>query len=138
MPDCLSPGDRVVLFDGVCNLCNRWVRFLLKRDPAGKLRLASVQSRSGQQILAWTGLPVDQFDTMLYVERGKAHIKSDAFLRVVRNLPWPWPLMSLGVAIPRPVRNWLYDRVAVNRYAIFGRSQSCMMPTPEAAAHFLP
>jgi predicted DCC family thiol-disulfide oxidoreductase YuxK len=137
MPESLQPGDRVVLFDGVCNLCNKWVQFLLKWDRQGKLRLASVQSRAGQQILAWSGLPLDEFDTMVYVERGTAYIKSEAFLRVVRNLPCPWPLLSLGVAIPRPVRDWMYDRVALNRYALFGRSDSCMMPTPEAAAHFL-
>lgn len=138
LPVGLTAADRVVLFDGVCNLCNGWVKFLIARDPAARLRLAAVQSATGQAVLAWLGLPTDRFDTMVFVENGRGYTKSDAFLRVVRHLRRPWPWLRLGLAVPRPVRDWLYDRLARNRFALFGRSEVCMLPRPEHAARFLP
>ena len=138
LPEGVASDDRVVLFDGVCNLCNRWAQFLIARDPHGRLRLAAAQSRTGQAILAWRGLPTDRFDTMVFVEEGEAYIKSEAFLRVVRHLPRPWPWLRLGVVIPRPMRDWLYDRVALNRFDLFGRSETCMVPGPDLALRFLP
>lgn len=137
LPPDVGPTDCVVLFDGVCNLCNGWVRFLIARDRQARLRLASVQSEAGQAILAACGLPTDQFDTMLFLEKGRAYVKSTAFLRVVRYFPWPWPLLSAGRIVPRPVRDWLYDRVALNRYALFGRQEVCMVPTPDLRQRFL-
>jgi predicted DCC family thiol-disulfide oxidoreductase YuxK len=138
LPPGVGAHDRVVLFDGVCNLCNRWVRFLTVRDPRRRLRLAAVQSPSGQAILAWCGLPTDRFDTMVFVEDGTAYTKSEAFLRVVRHLRRPWPCLSLGVVIPRPLRDCLYDLLASNRFAVFGRRETCMVPGPELAGRFLP
>jgi predicted DCC family thiol-disulfide oxidoreductase YuxK len=126
-----------VLFDGVCNLCNGWVQFVIARDPQARLRLAAVQSPAGQAILAWCGLPTDEFDTMVFVEDGRAYFRSTAFLRAVRHLSWPWPLLSVGRIVPRPLRDWLYDRVAKNRYRLFGRQESCMMPTPAIRSRFL-
>ena len=137
LPAGLGAEDRVVLFDGVCNLCNGWVQFVIVRDPAARLKLASVQSPAGQAILAWCGLPTDHFDTMVFVEHGKAWLKSTAFLHAVRYLSRPWPWLSLGLVVPRPIRDWIYDRLARNRYRLFGRQESCMMPTPESAARFL-
>lgn len=137
LPPGISHEDRVVLFDGVCNLCNGWVQFLIKRDPQANLRLAAVQSQAGQAILAWAGLPTDRFDAMVFVEGGKAYVKSDAFLRVVRHLPRPWRWLRLGLAVPRVLRNWLYNRIALNRFALFGRAEACMMPTPDVARRFL-
>jgi predicted DCC family thiol-disulfide oxidoreductase YuxK len=127
----------VVLYDGVCNLCNRWVHFLIPRDRQARLKLAAVQSEAGKAILAWAGLPVENVDTMVFVERGRAYTKSDAFLRIVGHFPWPWPLLKLGLLVPAGLRNWLYDRVALNRYALFGKSESCMMPSPDLARRFL-
>lgn len=137
LPPGIGPEDRVVLFDGVCNLCNGSVRFLIARDPGARLRLASAQSAAGQAILAWCGLPVDHFDTMVFVEGGQAFMKSTAFLRVVRYLSWPWPWLSWGLLVPRPLRDWLYDRIALNRYRLFGRQEICMVPTPEIRSRFL-
>lgn len=137
LPPGVSPDDCVVLFDGVCNLCNGWVRFLIARDRQARLRLASVQSDAGKAILAACGLPTEEYDTMVFLEKGRAYIKSTAFLRVVRYFPWPWPLLSAGLLVPRPVRDWLYDRVALNRYALFGRQEVCMVPTPEIRNRFL-
>jgi predicted DCC family thiol-disulfide oxidoreductase YuxK len=137
LPPGVGPDDCVVLFDGVCNLCNGLVRFLIARDRQARLRLASVQSDAGQAILAACELPTDEYDTMVFLERGRAYVKSTAFLRVVRYFPWPWPLLSAGLLVPRPVRDWLYDRVALNRYALFGRQEVCMVPTPEIRKRFL-
>lgn len=137
LPPGVGPEDRVVLFDGVCNLCNGLVRFLIQRDRGARLRLASLQSEAGQAILVWCGLPVDDFDTMAFVEAGQAYLKSTAFLRVVRYLSQPWPWLSGGLLVPRPLRDWLYDRVAGNRYRWFGRQESCMLPTPEIRSRFL-
>jgi predicted DCC family thiol-disulfide oxidoreductase YuxK len=137
LPPGVGPEDRIVLFDGVCNLCSGWVRFLIARDPAGLFRLASVQSEAGQAILAWSGLPVDQFDTMVFVESGQVFLKSTAALRVVRYFPWPWRWLAAGLAVPRPIRDWLYDRLARNRYTLFGRKDVCMLPTPEIRSRFL-
>jgi predicted DCC family thiol-disulfide oxidoreductase YuxK len=133
----LASGDRVLLFDGVCNVCSAWVRFVIARDPRARLRLASVQSPAGQAILRWCGLPTETFDTMVFVEDGRAYFKSTAFLRAVRYLERPWPWLSWGLAVPRPVRDWLYDRLARNRYRLFGRQESCMIPTPAIRSRFL-
>jgi predicted DCC family thiol-disulfide oxidoreductase YuxK len=84
-PPYLKKDDKVVLFDGVCKLCNGWSQFLLKQDKAGVLKLCSVQSNEGQAILAWFGLPTDHFETMLYVDGYKAYQKSDAFLHVFKS-----------------------------------------------------
>jgi len=137
LPGNLGPDDRVVLFDGVCNLCNASVQLLIRRDPAGRLRLASLQSPAGQAILAWCGLPADELDTMVFVEGGRAYFKSTAFLRVVRHFRQPWPWLSIGLLVPRPLRDWLYDRLARNRYRLFGRNETCMVPTPEVRGRFL-
>ena len=137
LPPGIGPEDRVVLFDGVCNLCNGLVRFLIARDPEARLRLASLQSEAGQALLAWFGLPLDHFDTMAFVEAGRPYLKSAAFLRAARYLPWPWPWLSWGIVVPRPLRDWLYDRIALNRYRLFGRQETCMLPTPEIRSRFL-
>lgn len=127
----------IVLFDGVCNFCNGWVRFIVARDPQARLRLAAVQSPAGQEILERSGLPLDNFDTMVLVEDGTTYFKSTAFLRAVRYLKQPWPWLTAGRLVPRPVRDWLYDRIARNRYRLFGRTESCMIPTPEMRSRFL-
>jgi len=138
----LPPGvraeDRVVLFDGVCRLCAGWVRFLLRHDRERRFLLCSVQSAEGQAILQHFGLPTDRFDSMLLVEGPHAHYRSDAFLRIVRDLPGAWPLLAGLRAIPRPLRDWCYERIALNRYRLFGRNAQCLLPMPEHAGRFLP
>ena len=137
LPEGMGAEDRVVVFDGVCEVCSKWVHFVIARDPASKLRLASLQSSSGQAILALAGLSADECDTMIFVEEGALHFKSTAFLRIVRHFAAPWWLLSAGRVVPAFLRDWLYDRVAKNRYALFGRKDTCMMPTPEIRARFL-
>lgn len=133
----LAPGETVLLFDGVCKLCNGWAKFLIRHDLDARIRLATVQSPEGQALLAWAGLPVDAFDTMAVIRDARYWVRSQAFLEVVAQLPAPWPLLGLLRACPRPVRDWLYDRVALNRYRLFGKHATCMMPTADHRRRFL-
>lgn len=137
LPPFVSPDDRVILFDGVCKLCNVWSRFILTYDREHKFRLATVQSEAGQAILAHFGLPLDHFDTMLLVEGPVAYEKSTAFLQVVRQLPAPFYLLWIFRLIPVAIRDWLYDHIAQNRYRIFGKYDQCLLPTPEHQQRFL-
>jgi predicted DCC family thiol-disulfide oxidoreductase YuxK len=130
-------ADAIVLFDGICNICDGLVQFIIRHDPQAQLRLAALQSAVGKGYLQWCGLPSDDFDTMVFIEAGRAYFKSTAALRVARYLRWPWPVLSLGLVVPFFVRDWCYDRVAQNRYRIFGKKETCMMPTPETQKRFL-
>lgn len=136
-PPHLQAGDRVVLFDGVCKLCNGWSRFLIRHDRAAKLKLCSVQSPQGQAILAWFGMPLDHFDTLVYVEGDRALQRSDAILAILRQLPAPWRWATLARVIPRRLRDWAYDPIARNRYRLFGRHEYCQVPRPEDRERFL-
>jgi predicted DCC family thiol-disulfide oxidoreductase YuxK len=127
----------LVLFDGVCNLCNGFVRFLLPRDRTGRLYFAPIQSEVGQQVLQRHKLPLEDWDSFVLLDEGRVYLKSEAFLRIVRFLDWPWRALRLLRCLPRPVADWLYDRVARNRYALFGRKQECMMPDEAQRTRFL-
>jgi predicted DCC family thiol-disulfide oxidoreductase YuxK len=137
LPPFIQPGERVVLFDGVCKLCNGWAKFLIRHDPEQRFRLASVQSEQGQALLEWFGLPTDHFDTMALIEHGQLLVRSAAVLRIVAQLPGPWRHLALLRIIPRPVRDWCYDRIAFNRYRLFGRYDSCLLPSADHARRFL-
>lgn len=130
-------GQRIVLFDGVCKLCNGWARFLIRHDHQRLFRLASVQSQQGQALLARFGLPTDHFDTMALIDDGHLRVRSDAVLRIVASLPYPWRLLAVLRLIPAPVRDWCYDRIALNRYRLFGRHQVCLLPDADHAGRFL-
>jgi predicted DCC family thiol-disulfide oxidoreductase YuxK len=133
----ISASDRVVLFDAVCKLCGAWARFLIRYDKHRRFKLASVQSPEGQAILAWFGLPTDYYETMLLVEGPRMYTKSTAFLRIMKRLPPPWPLAAVGWIVPTGLRDWAYDRIALNRYALFGRYDECLVPSPDHEARFL-
>lgn len=126
-------AERIVLFDGVCNLCNGAVQFILARDPQARFRFASLQSDVARRLLKGE-VPAE---TMVLIEAGKVHTKSDAALRIARCLRAPWPLLYAFVAIPRGLRNMVYDWVACHRYAWFGKRDACMLPTPQMRGRFL-
>lgn len=136
-PPLIQPGERVVLFDGLCKLCNGWAKFLIRHDPEQRFRLASVQSEAGQALLAWGGLPIDHFDSMALIDNGRMLLRSDAVLRIVAQLPGPWRHLAWLRLIPRPVRDWCYDRIALNRYRLFGRYEHCLLPSADHARRFL-
>lgn len=136
-PPSLAGADRVIFFDGVCKLCNAWVRFIIRYDKNRIFKLASVQSPPGQQVLRYFGMSTDQFDTMLYVENGEAFEKSEAFLRIAARLGFPWSGAGVFRLVPRSVRDWCYDRIAQNRYRLFGKYSQCPLPKPDDENRFL-
>jgi predicted DCC family thiol-disulfide oxidoreductase YuxK len=127
----------VLLFDGVCTLCNGLVRFVIERDPGGRFQFAPLQSEAARRLLGKAPQPQPLADSFVLVEDGRLFTGSTAALRVVRGLRFPWPLAYALVAVPRPVRDWVYEVVARNRYRWFGRRDICMVPTPELRPRFL-
>ncbi|GHF92113.1 thiol-disulfide oxidoreductase DCC family protein [Thalassotalea marina] len=136
-PPHMRENDCVILFDGVCKLCNAWSHFIIKYDTQHRFKLCSVQSSEGQAILKHFNMPTEQFDTMLYVQGCKPFDKSDAFLEVVHKLGLPWRLLYVFKLIPKSLRNWLYDRIALNRYSLFGKYETCMLPNKQNENRFL-
>lgn len=129
--------ERVVLFDGVCKLCSVWAQFLIRYDTQKKFKLATVQSDAGQAILRELGMPTDHYETMVLLDKGTLHTHSAAFLQVVRYLPFPWPMFGIGWLLPRVLRDWAYNRIALNRYRLFGRYDQCVLPSAEDDIRFL-
>lgn len=127
----------VVLFDGVCNFCSGVVRFLVPRDRRGRLRFAALQSEAGQSYQRRFGLAPDALDTIVVVEGDRVWVKSDAALRVARELGGAWPLLGALRIVPRALRDWAYARFAERRYRWFGRSDECLVPAPELRERFL-
>jgi predicted DCC family thiol-disulfide oxidoreductase YuxK len=137
LPPNISSTDKVILFDGVCKLCNAWSNFIIQHDHQHVYKLCSVQSDEGQKILKHFGLPTDVFDSMLYVEGDAVYKQSDAFFNVVTQLGFPWKVVCIFRIIPKPLRNWLYDRIALNRYRLFGKYDACLLPTADHEARYL-
>ena len=133
----LLRGKKVVMFDGECVLCSGFARFVLRFDRKARFRLASMQSVVGQRILAHLGLPLSDWDSNLVIEDGTPYFKSTAYIRIMTGLGAPWSWIAIGRIVPQPIRDWLYDRIARNRYRLFGRHASCMVPTPDIADRFL-
>lgn len=129
--------NNIILFDEICVLCNGWVKFLLKFDRQARFKLASVQSPLGQDILEHYGMPLDHYDTMLTIYKGQLFTESDAFLKVMQHLGFPFHLLIIGKLIPKVVRDFLYQKIASNRYRIFGKTDSCIFPSAENKKHFL-
>jgi predicted DCC family thiol-disulfide oxidoreductase YuxK len=128
--------SRLVLFDGVCNLCNGVVKFIIGRDPLGRFSFASLQSEGAQEVLRAFSLPVDDLESFVYVREGRAYRRSSAALYVLRDIGGFWKLSFVFMIIPPPVRDMIYDLVARSRYRLFGRSDSCMLPTPDQQKRF--
>lgn len=127
----------VIVFDGVCALCSRWVRFLLRFDRAGRYRFAAMQGAHGRQLLAAHGLDPDDPMSFLLLDGGRAWTDSDAIVQVLRGLGGPWRLLAAIRVLPRAWRDVAYRALARNRYRWFGRHDACFLPTPEQAWRFL-
>jgi predicted DCC family thiol-disulfide oxidoreductase YuxK len=129
----------VVLFDGVCNLCDATVQFIIDRDAAGRFRFAPLQSEAAATLLRARGreVPPGDPDSVLLVEGDAVYSHSDAALRIARRLDGAWPVFYAFVAVPRFVRDAVYRFIARNRYRWFGRVEACRMPTPALRARFL-
>ena len=126
-----------VLFDGVCNLCNGTVQFVIKRDRAAIFRFASLQSNYAQRLLRQVNLPANQLYSVIVFEDGVAYQKSDAALRIARHLSGFWRWLYIFRFVPKFIRDGLYNFIATNRYRFFGKQDHCMIPTPELKARFV-
>ena len=132
------PDDKaLIVFDGVCVLCSGFVRFVLRRDRQFAFRLATAQSPLGQALFRHYGLDTQEFETNLVLADGRACAKLDTVSLAGERLGGPWRALSLLRLLPRPIADWLYDRVARNRYALFGRTERCMIPPPEWRDRFI-
>jgi predicted DCC family thiol-disulfide oxidoreductase YuxK len=128
--------DGLILFDGVCLLCAWWVRFVIARDRPGHFRFAPIQQPFGERLARKFGIDTAVPETNAVVAEGRAYFKSDSAIRVLRELPgWRW--VGVLSVLPREFRDWVYDRVARNRYQVFGRTEQCMVPTPDVLARFI-
>jgi predicted DCC family thiol-disulfide oxidoreductase YuxK len=128
--------DGLVVFDGVCVLCSGWVRFLLARDNVNFFRFTPIQSPYGRALAQRLGINPETPETNAVIIDGCAYLKCDSAIQALVRLPrWRW-VRAFSI-LPRPVRDWFYDRVARNRYQLFGKTESCMVPTPELMRRFI-
>lgn len=134
-----TPEQPIVLFDGICNLCNGTVQFVIRRDRARRFRFAPLQSEAAARACAQAGVPIPGSDpgSMLLILGDRVVDRSTAALQIARRLPFPWPLCAVFLLVPKVLRDLVYRVIARNRYRWFGKNESCMVPTPELRERFL-
>ena len=133
----MSTNYKIILFDGVCNLCNGAVTFVIKRDKKNMFKFAALQSEAGQHLISKYNIDTSKVDSIILIDREKFYSKSSAALHIAKNLSGAYPLLFGFMIVPKFIRNWIYDYVAKNRYKWFGKKESCMIPTPELKEKFL-
>ncbi len=127
----------IILFDGVCNLCNKFVQRVIKNDKANVFKFAALQSLSGQQLLQKYNLPTENFGSFVLIQNGKVYLKSTAALTIAKQLSGPLKLAYPLIIVPRFIRDFVYNIIAKNRYKWFGKQATCMVPTEALKAKFL-
>jgi predicted DCC family thiol-disulfide oxidoreductase YuxK len=127
----------IILFDGVCNLCNASVQFVIERDPTAIFRFASLQSDAGQAILAKNALNTEGLNSIILVENDVVYDRSTAALRIAKRLSGGIQLVAVFLIVPKFIRDFFYKIIAKNRYRWFGKQESCWLPTKELKARFL-
>lgn len=127
----------ILLFDGVCNLCNRVVLFTIRNDKDKKFRFAALQSERGQAMLRKFDLPTHDFGSFVLIHGEKYFLKSSAGLHVLKELGFPWKLFYIFIIFPRLLRDFIYNIISKSRYSVFGKRDTCMTPTPELKQRFL-
>lgn len=134
----LPDNKKIILFDGVCNLCNSVVQFVIKHDKKDVFRFVALQSEKGQEILKHIGINLQHIDSIILYEPGIAYYyKSSAVIEIAKNLGSWLSFSIIFKIIPHFLRNLIYDYVARNRYKWYGKKESCMIPTPELKEKFL-
>ncbi|MDO7877174.1 thiol-disulfide oxidoreductase DCC family protein [Hymenobacter sp. ASUV-10] len=135
----MPSSPATILFDGVCNLCNGFVQFVIRHDRQRRFHFAALQSEAARALLARHGqpLPAPEPDSVVLVENGRVYTHSEAILHIAAGLGGWWRALALGRVLPRPLRDAAYRWVARHRYQWFGRQNSCMLPTPDLKARFL-
>ncbi len=133
----IPKGKKIILFDGVCNLCNSSITFVIKHDPKDLFRYAPLQSDLGKSLMSKHQIDAEKVDSIILVDQDKAYTKSSAALRIARSLSGGYPLLAAFLIIPPFLRNLVYDYIARNRYKWYGKKESCMVPTPGLKEKFL-
>lgn len=128
---------KILLFDGVCNLCNNTVLFVIKRDRKKQIRFGAIQSQEGKKLLQKFGIDQQYLGSLIFIDEGKVYLRSSGALRLSKYLSGLWPLLYALMVLPAFIRNPIYDFVAANRYKWFGKKEVCMIPTPELKSLFL-
>ena len=127
----------MLLFDGVCTLCNASIQWVLKHDKKNRFRFAALQSDTGRMLLERVGLSNEKLETVVLVDGDRFFTHSDAVLEIARRLGGIWSLARVGRIVPRPIRDALYMWIARNRYRWFGKKEQCMLPRPEWKGRFI-
>ena len=130
-------GRDVIVFDGHCVLCSGFFRFVLRHDRAERFAFVTAQSDLGQAMYRDLGLPLDDFETNLVIVDDRLHMRLDAFAAAMSALGWPWRAFAPLRRIPAALKDPAYHLIARNRYRLLGRTETCLMPTPELRARFL-
>ncbi len=133
----MTSNHPVILFDGVCNLCNHAVNFIIDRDQRQQFRFVSLQSEVGESLLASYHLPSQYRSSLVLIENRQVYTRSTAALRIARRLDGVWPLCYAFIILPSVIRDYLYNIVARNRYRWFGRSKTCRYPTEAERQRFI-
>lgn len=133
----VAQGKKIILFDGVCNLCNGAVTFIIKRDKHDRFRYAPLQSEVGKALARKHAIDTSSIDTIILIDEDQYYTKSAAALVIARHLSGGYPFLYGLMILPSFIRDGLYDIIAKNRYRWFGKRESCMVPTPELKAKFL-
>ena len=129
--------QQIILFDGVCNLCNSAVQFVIRHDPKKLFVFAALQSDTGKGLLSKHSLPQSELKSFILIENDQVFTQSTAALRVAKKLNGILPALYIFMVIPSFIRNGVYNIIAQNRYKWFGKKDECMLPTPELKARFL-
>lgn len=131
-------NKKIILFDGVCNLCNGAINFIIAHDKKDVFRYASLQSKIGRQLTEERGIDTAKIDSIVLIEPGEAfYIKSSAALHIAKHLSGGYALLKYFLFLPEFLRNGVYNIIANNRYRWFGKKKECMIPSPELKAKFL-
>ena len=127
----------IILFDGICNLCNRAVNFIIKRNKKSRIQFAALQTNSGKQLLEQFNLPTQSINSLILIEKGIVYTQSTAVLKICKHLNGLWPLLYGLIILPKFIRNGIYRLIATNRYQWFGKQEKCMVPSAELSDRFL-
>lgn len=127
----------LILFDGVCVMCSGFVAFVIKRDPRARFRFVAAQTPLGQSLLSRLGLSTTDFESSILIEDGRAWFKSGAFFAILRHLPRPWPWLTVLRLLPLALTDRVYNLIADDRYRLFGKRETCLVPTPDIRRRFV-
>lgn len=137
IPKHVLQNSGVILFDGVCNYCNWWVSCVLMRDKKKYFYFAPLQSEIGKRVFQSLKSERDILHSLVLIDKGKVFYRSDAAIMIARKLGFPYNFLYAFIVVPRPLRNWVYDWIARNRYKWFGKREHCMAPTADVKDRFL-